>query len=142
MKRYLILDDSTVIEGIAFGAESADVTGEIAVSTAVFGFNESIASPDYENKIVMQTFPAIGNRGMSAEEAARKCCLSAYVVNGLCDDPSGDEDHRHTLDELLRANGVPGIKGVDCRALMRKLRLDGIRSATVTDVLPSGATEV
>lgn len=142
MKRYLILDDGTVIEGTAFGAEVAEVTGEIAVSTAVFGFNESIASPDYKNKIVMQTFPAIGNRGMSAEEAARKCCLSAYVVNGLCETPSGDEDHRHTLDELLHANGVPGIKGVDCRALMRKIRHDGIKSATVTDALPLDGTEV
>lgn len=142
MKRYLILDDGTVIEGIAFGAESADVTGEIAVSTAVFGFNESITSSEYENKIVMQTFPAIGNRGMSAEEAARECCLSAYVVNGLCETPSGDGDHRHTLDELLRENGVPGIKGIDCRALMRRIRLDGIRTATVTDVLPFDVTEV
>lgn len=142
MKRYLILDDGTVIEGIAFGANTADVTGEIAVSTAVFGFNKSIASLDYENKIVMQTFPAIGNRGMSAEEAARKCCLSAYIVNGLCDTPSGDEDHRHTVDELLKANGIPGIKGVDCRALMRRIRLNGIKSATVTDALPFDGTEV
>ena len=142
MKRYLILDDGTVIEGTAFGAETADIEGEIAVSTAVFGFNESIVAPEYENKILMQTFPAVGNRGMSAEEAARKCCLSAYIVNSLADIPSGDESRRHTLNELLKHNGIPGIMGIDCRALARKLRYDGIKRAVVTDILPTDGTEV
>lgn len=135
MKRYLILENGTVFEGTAFGADSADVTGELVFSTVMSGFNELLASEKTYGQIVIQTFPSVGNCGVTEEEMSKKCYPQGYVVHEWCDAPSAT-NAPYTFDELLKKNGIPGIFGIDTRALTRILRDGGTQNAVICDEIP------
>lgn len=137
MKRYLILQDGTVFEGTAFGAEVADgALGELVFSTSVCGFNELLSSVKTSGQLLMQTFPSVGNCGFSDAEAELKCFPSGYIVHEWCDSPSA-ENAPHTLDEILKKNLIPGICNIDCRAITRIIREGGTQNALICDSIPN-----
>jgi carbamoyl-phosphate synthase small subunit len=120
----LVLRDGTVFEGRGFGA-CCKVSGEIVFNTGMVGYTESITDPSYWGQILVQTYPLIGNYGVSPgdfESEGPK--ITGYLVSQLCDEPSHHSSEK-TLDSWLRENAIPGMQGVDTRALTKAIRERG-----------------
>jgi len=133
-KAYLVFEDGTVFEGISFGAEKKGV-GEAVFNTGVVGYLETLTDPCYAGQIVVQTFPALGNYGVIEEDLKGRCAVAGYVVREWCDTPSNFRS-QYDLDTYLKQQGVPGICGVDTRAITRKLRDGGSMNAMICDHVP------
>ena len=132
----LALEDGTVFTGRAFGARG-ESEGEVVFNTSMTGYQEILTDPSYHGQIVAMTYPLIGNYGINAEDMeSRRPWVRGFVVRELSRRTSNHRSDR-TLDEYLAANGIPGIEGVDTRALVRLTRergaLKGILSATDLD---------
>ncbi len=139
-KRYLVLEDGTVFEGEAFGADESRI-GELVFTTGMCGYIETLTDPSYFGQIVLQTFPMIGNYGIINADFEGKCCVSGYVVRECCDAPSNFRLDG-TLHDYLSKNGVPGICGVDTRAITKKIREHGVMNAVICDSVPSDLKDV
>ena len=126
-KGFLVLADGTVFPGELFGAPPGAV-GELVFNTGMNGYIETLTDPSYYGQIVMQTFPLIGNYGIIDEDFEGGCFLKGYVVREACGTPVNFRS-RSTLDDLLRARGVPGLCGVDTRAVTRHIRERGVMNA-------------
>ena len=133
-KRYLILSDGSVYEGEAFGAP-ADAVGELVFNTGVVGYIETLTDPSYYGQIVMQTFPLVGNYGIIEEDFEGECAVKGYVVREWCPQPSNFRS-QYSLDEFLKRQGVPGICGVDTRAITQRIRNYGVMNAMICDRAP------
>ena len=120
----LALADGTVYRGQAFGAEGVR-EGEVIFNTSMTGYQEIVTDPSYAGQIVAMTYPQIGNVGVNAEddESARPF-LSGFVVRELLDEPSNWRA-QGGLNDFLSESGVPGIAGIDTRALVRRIRDSG-----------------
>ncbi len=129
---WLILEDGTVVEGEHFGAPGT-AYGELVFNTGMTGYQESLTDPSYHGQVLMFTYPMIGNYGVNPVDwESDKVWPRAVVVREWCRQP----DHRasnQTLDDWLRDEGVPGIAGVDTRALTLKTRTKGCLRCFVTD---------
>jgi carbamoyl-phosphate synthase small subunit len=131
-KARLVLEDGTIFEGTSFGHEEP-VAGEVVFYTAMTGYPESLTDPSYKGQILVPTYPMIGNYGVPADderdgismffESARIHC-SALVISDYSERYS-HWNSRCSLGEWLRRERVPGIHGVDTRALARRLRERG-----------------
>ncbi|MEE1330697.1 MAG: carbamoyl phosphate synthase small subunit [Acutalibacteraceae bacterium] len=135
MKRYLILEDGTVFEGKAFGADVSAV-GELVFTTGMCGYIETLTDESYFGQIVMQTFPLIGNYGIIEEDFEGECSVKAYAVREVCKEPSNFRCEK-TLDTFLKEKGIPGICGIDTRAVTKRIREKGVMNAAVSDEIPS-----
>ena len=133
-KAYLILSDGTVYEGERFGAE-CDSTGELVFNTGVVGYIETLTDPSYYGQIIMQTFPAVGNYGIIEADFEGECAVKGYVVREWCPEPSNFRS-QYTLDAFLKARGVPGICGVDTRAITQRIREQGVMNAMLAGHVP------
>ena len=138
MKAHLLLEDGTVFEGEQFGAPIS-AAGEVVFNTGMVGYPESMTDPSYAGQILTLTYPLIGNYGIpvngqltgdTAENGIHKYFeseniqIKALVVSSL----SGEYSHwsaKDSLDSWMSRNGVPGISGVDTRALTKRLRTKG-----------------
>lgn len=129
MKRYLVLEDGSSYEGTGFGADEYTV-GELVFNTSMTGYQEILTDNSYCGQIVMMTYPLIGNYGINRDDnESVRPCVFGFVVKDLCEKPSNfrcDE----TLDEYLKRVGIPGIYGVDTRAITRKIRSIGTLKAS------------
>jgi carbamoyl-phosphate synthase small subunit len=126
----LALEDGTVFEGIGFGAEVTQ-TGEICFNTSMTGYQEILTDPSYRGQIVTMTCPLIGNYGVSQTDAeSSQIHVRGFVIEELCDVPSNWRSEQ-SLHEYLAGSGVPGIEGVDTRALTKRLREAGAMRATL-----------
>ena len=126
-KAFLALVDGTVFHGVAFGAR-ADRCGEVVFNTGMCGYQEILTDPSYAGQFVTLTAAEVGNYGVNPEDVeSRGLFLSGLVIGDLTE-PS---NYRATqsLDAYLKANGVPGIYGVDTRALTIHLREHGNQKA-------------
>lgn len=133
-KAYLILENGRVFEGERFGAR-ADAVGECVFTTGVVGYVETLTDKSNLGKIVVQTFPMIGNYGIQTEDEIGSCLLSGYVVREACDFPSNFRSEM-TLDAYLQKKGVPGIKGVDTREITLMIRNEGAMNAAIVSEKP------
>jgi carbamoyl-phosphate synthase small subunit len=117
----LALEDGRVFRGEAFGAET-ETTGEVVFNTAMTGYQEVLSDPSYCGQILTFTYPLIGNYGVNDEDwESEKLRAQGVVCRDLCEVPSNWRS-KGTLHDLLAARGVPGITGIDTRALTRHLR--------------------
>ena len=139
-KRYLILEDGTLFQGWAFGAD-CEVTGELVFTTSVVGYVETLTDPNYCGQIVMQTFPTIGNYGIMEEDFEAKPCLAGYVVKEFCHRPSNFRCE-YDLDTFLKNHNIPGLCGVDTRELTNRIREYGVVNAMITEKLPEVFEEI
>lgn len=132
MKRYLVLEDGNIYPGQAFGAKTAAV-GELVFSTGMSGYQESITDQSYNGEILMFTFPLIGNYGINRDdyESITPTC-KGVVVHELAR-RANNWRMDLSLDEYLTENGIPGIQGVDTRAVTRHIRAKGALKATIVD---------
>ncbi|TLM99569.1 carbamoyl phosphate synthase small subunit, partial [bacterium] len=124
MKAVLVLEDGAVFEGIAFGAEGESF-GEVVFNTSMTGYQEILTDPSYCGQIITMTYPLIGNYGINEEdfESRKPFCLG-FVVHEFSEEPSNWRS-RKTVNQYLKEHGIPGIAGVDTRALTRRLRNHG-----------------
>ena len=126
-KAFLALDDGTVFHGVAFGAKK-DALGEVVFNTGMSGYQEILTDPSYAGQFVTLTTAEVGNYGInSADTESRALFLSGLVIGDLTE-PSNWRSEK-SLDEYLKENGVPGIYGVDTRALTLHIREHGNRKA-------------
>lgn len=139
-KRYIVLENNTVFEGQAFGADARSI-GELVFATGMCGYIETLTDPSYYGQIVMQTFPLIGNYGIIEDDFEGKCCVSGYVVREWCEIPSNYRA-QYDLDRFLKQKGVPGIFGIDTRALTKIIREAGVMNAVICDELPADLSDV
>ena len=124
MKAVLALEDGTVYHGTGFGAR-ASACGEVCFNTAMTGYQEILTDPSYKGQIVTMTYPHIGNYGVNEEDVESwRPHVAGFVVRELSPVVSNWRATR-TVSEYLEAYGIPGIQGVDTRALTRKLRVRG-----------------
>src|SRR5678815_339234 len=127
----LVLEDGTVIEGQAFGAE-ADSVFELVFNTSMTGYQEILTDPSYRGQGVLFTVSHIGNVGINLEDdESAKPQVSAAVIRSLSPIVSNWRSAL-SLSEWLAEYGVPGISGVDTRWLTHKLRDGGTQKAALS----------
>jgi len=140
MKGYLVLEDGTIFEGEAFGAEH-EVLGEVVFATGMTGYQESLTDPSYCGQILVASYPLIGNYGVSSQDLqSERVQVWGYAVKERCSHPS----HRHSersIEDLLRDHDVPGIWGIDTRSLIRRLRIHGTMRGGISTEKPSAVLE-
>jgi carbamoyl-phosphate synthase small subunit len=120
----LALADGTLFRGRAFGARIVQ-SGEVVFNTSMTGYQEITTDPSYAGQIVTMTYTQIGNVGVNTQDdESKRPYLSGFVVKELFDTPSNYRSEG-TLDAKLAEAGVPGISGIDTRALVRRIRDSG-----------------
>src|SRR5882757_2559425 len=120
----LALEDGTVFTGRAFGAAGTS-EGEVVFNTSMTGYQEILTDPSYKGQIVTMTYPLIGNYGMNLQDMESwRPHVSGFVIRELSPTVSNWRAD-FSLAEYLEKNGIPGIQGIDTRALTKKLRVRG-----------------
>src|SRR5687767_9029336 len=129
----LALEDGTVYTGRAFGA-AGERFGEVVFNTSMTGYQEVLTDPSYRGQIVTMTYPLIGNYGINDEDReSRKPQVEGFIVRELTRQPSNFRSHA-TLDGYLKEHGIPGMEGIDTRALVRRLRVRGAMTGVLSSV--------
>jgi carbamoyl-phosphate synthase small subunit len=130
-KAILVLEDGSVYEGHSFGARSTTY-GEVVFDTSMTGYQEMLTDPSFAGQILVPTYPLIGNYGINESDfESRQIQVRGLAVREYCSQPSHWQSTR-TVHEFLLAYGIPGISGIDTRALTRHLRLQGAMMGMVT----------
>ena len=127
----MVLEDGSSYEGIRLGAEG-EAVGEVVFNTSMTGYQEMLTDPSYGGQILVPTYPLIGNYGVNPEDSeSGRIQVNGFVVRQDCDEPSHPLS-TGTVHDYLLANGIPGVAGVDTRAIARKLRSRGVMMGIVT----------
>lgn len=127
----LALSDGSIYRGIGFGATGRRV-GEIVFTTNMTGYEESLTDPSYAGQILVSTYPLIGNYGTRKDWCeSNRMHVEGYVVRELC------RSARHSmstapLEKRMEDAGIPGIHGIDTRALVRRIRNFGVMPACLS----------
>jgi carbamoyl-phosphate synthase small subunit len=130
-KALLVLEDGSVFAGRPFGA-AARAEGEVVFSTAMTGYQEMLTDPSYAGQILVLTYPLVGNYGVNALDVeSRRIQVRGFVVREECPLPSHWQS-TGTVHDYLASQGIPGLAGVDTRALTRRLRSAGVMMGTIT----------
>ncbi|SFS33189.1 carbamoyl phosphate synthase small subunit [Marininema halotolerans] len=117
MKAYLVFEDGETFQGEWIGTPKT-VSGEVVFTTGMTGYQEVMTDPSYAGQIVIFTYPMIGNYGLVAGESESHFPPCTGVVMSEC-------YHEKELGNWLDQHGVPGITGVDTRAVVKKIRAKG-----------------
>ena len=133
-KAILILEDGSQFEGWSFGAEK-EVAGEVVFNTAMTGYPESLTDPSYAGQLMVLTYPLVGNygvppftimdNGLPVYMESEKIHVEAMIVSDY------SEEYCHwnaceSLESWLVREGIPGVTGIDTRALTKKIRERGV----------------
>lgn len=132
MKRGLILEDGTHFVGEGFGATNS-VVGELVFTTSMTGYQETITDQSFNGQIITFTYPMVGNYGVNRDdyESIAPTCKGVVVKEHAR--RGSNWRNQMTLDEFLKRKGIPGISGIDTRALTRKIRQHGTMKASIVD---------
>ena len=115
MKAFLILEDGTVFTGTSIGS-TKDMISEIVFNTSMTGYLEVLTDPSYAGQAVVMTYPLIGNYGITPDMESLKAWPDGYIVRELSRMPSNFRCEG-TIQDFLKKYDIPGIAGVDTRAL-------------------------
>ncbi len=131
MRALIALEDGRIFEGQSFGATGTRV-GEICFNTSMTGYQEVLTDPSYRGQVVAMTYPLIGNYGTnSTDQESRSPHVRGFVIEELSEAPSSWRSEM-SLPDYLRQWDIPGIEGIDTRALTRHLRTRGAMKACLT----------
>lgn len=131
MKARLILEDGTVFTGKHIGADK-DVVSEIVFNTSMAGYTEVFTDPSYAGQAVCMTYPLIGNYGVCLDDMeSEKPWVDAIIVRELSHVASNFRCDM-TVQEFMDKFQIPGIEGIDTRALVRLLRDKGTMNGLIT----------
>ncbi len=131
MDRYIVLENGSVFKGKAFGADK-EVIAEVVFTTGMTAYLETLTDPSYYGQAIVQTFPLIGDYGIIPSDA--ESCTNggwAYIVREWCAEPSNFRCEGN-IDDYLKKQGIPGVWGVDTRALTRIIRENGVMNGAIT----------
>jgi carbamoyl-phosphate synthase small subunit len=131
----LVLADGTVYRGWSFGATGTAI-GEVVFNTGMTGYQEVLTDPSYRGQIVTFTYPELGNTGVNLEdEESSQPHVRGAIARNICDRPSNWRSTQ-SLSDYLKQHHIPGIYGIDTRALTRKIRSTGaINGGISTEVV-------
>ena len=131
MNAILALEDGTVFRGQGFGAP-ASACGEVCFNTSMTGYQEILTDPSYKGQIVSMTYPLIGNYGVNNQDVESwRPHAAGFVIRELSPVVSNWRADC-SLSDYLAQNGIPGIQGIDTRALTKKLRVRGAMNGFIT----------
>ncbi|MDO4473895.1 MAG: carbamoyl phosphate synthase small subunit [Eubacteriales bacterium] len=130
MKAFLILEDGTVFQGKSIGSER-EMISEIVFNTSMTGYLEVLTDPSYAGQAVVMTYPLIGNYGITPDMESKRAWPDGFIVRELSRMPSNFRCEG-TIQEFLKKQDVPGIEGVDTRALTKILREKGTMNGMIT----------
>ncbi len=131
MKAFLILEDGTVFEGVSIGS-TREIISEIVFNTSMTGYLEVLTDPSYAGQAVVMTYPLIGNYGICYEDMeSMHPWPDGYIVRELSRMPSNFRSEA-SIQEFLEKNDIPGICGIDTRALTKLLREKGTMNGMIT----------
>ena len=137
----LVLEDGSVYHGYSFGSDGS-AYGEVVFNTSMVGYQEMLTDPSYAGQIVVPTYPLIGNYGINKEDFESKGIqVRGFVVREECLEPN-HYLNTSTLDQFLKEYNIPGVYGVDTRAITRRLRTSGVMMGIIaSDKTPEQAVE-
>ena len=128
---FLALADGSIHYGYAFGGQ-ADAFGEVVFCTSMIGYQEMLTDPSYAGQILIPTYPLIGNYGINEQDVeSDRIQVRGFVVREQCLEPSHYLS-RETINQYLEKSGIPGLYGVDTRALTRRLCSHGVMMGMIT----------
>ena len=128
---FLVLEDGSIYEGYSFGSQDTTY-GEVVFNTSMAGYQEMLTDPSYAGQILVLTYPLIGNYGVNdAYFESKQVQVRGLVAREHCPVPSHWQSIS-SLHEFLQSNGIPGLDGVDTRALTRRLRSAGVMMGILT----------
>ncbi|MCD7738492.1 MAG: carbamoyl phosphate synthase small subunit [Lachnospiraceae bacterium] len=131
MKAFLILEDGTIFTGTHFGADK-EIVSEIVFNTSMAGYLEVLTDPSYAGQAVCMTYPLIGNYGVCLDDMeSRRPWPDGFIVREVSRTPSNFRCDL-SLQEFMEQYGIPGIAGIDTRALTRILREKGTMNGMIT----------
>ncbi len=134
MKKYpaiLALEDGTLFRGRSFTGH-VESEGEVVFNTSMSGYQEILTDPSYCGQMVTMTYPLIGNYGVNEEDIeSRRIQVKALIVKEYQKYPSNWRS-RKSLAEYLKSNNIPGVEGIDTRALTRHIRQAGAMKAALS----------
>ncbi|MDE6619966.1 MAG: carbamoyl phosphate synthase small subunit [Lachnospiraceae bacterium] len=131
MKAFLILEDGTVFEGTQIGADR-EIISEIVFNTSMAGYLEVLTDPSYAGQAVCMTYPLIGNYGICKDDMeSKKPWPDGFIVRELSRNYSNFRAD-FSIQQFLQENNVPGIAGIDTRALTKILREKGTMNGMIT----------
>lgn len=130
MKAFLILEDGTVFEGTSIGS-AREVISEIVFNTSMTGYLEVFTDPSYAGQAVVMTYPLIGNYGITPDMESERPWADGYIVRELSRIPSNFRC-QGTVQDFLANHDIPGIAGIDTRALTKILREKGTMNGMIT----------
>jgi carbamoyl-phosphate synthase small subunit len=141
MKAILALEDGSVFHGTGFGAATS-ACGEVCFNTSMTGYQEILTDPSYKGQIVTMTYPLIGNYGVNDQDVESwRPHVAGFVIRELSPIVSNWRAD-HSLGSYLEKNGIPGIQGIDTRALTKKLRVRGALKGFISTQAISDAEAV
>lgn len=130
MKAFLILEDGTVFAGTSIGS-ARDMISEIVFNTSMTGYLEVLTDPSYAGQAVVMTYPLIGNYGVTPDMESGKAWPDGYIVKELSRVASNFRCEGE-LNDFLISQDIPGIAGIDTRALTKLLREKGTMNGMIT----------
>ena len=131
MKALLALEDGTIFRGRSFTGHGETV-GEMVFNTSMSGYQEILTDPSYCGQMVTMTYPLIGSYGVNEEDVeSDRIQVRALFVKEYQEYPSNYRSRR-SLADYLKANGIPGVEGIDTRALTRHIRVQGAMKAALS----------
>lgn len=132
MKRFLVFEDGTVFSGTAFGAD-VETIGEVVFNTGMSGYQETITDQSYNGQIINFTCPMIGNYGIAKKfNESPKPTIRGVLAREITE-VVGNYQSEATIDTYLKEEGIPGIKGIDTRAVTLKIRDKGDMKAAIVN---------
>ena len=130
MKAFLILEDGNVFTGTSIGS-TREVISEIVFNTSMTGYLEVLTDPSYAGQAVVMTYPLIGNYGITPDMESGRPWVDGYIVRELSRMPSNFRCEG-TIQDFLKKYDIPGIAGIDTRALTKLLREKGTMNGMIT----------
>lgn len=131
MRALLALEDGTMFAGRSFTGHG-EAVGEVVFNTSMSGYQEILTDPSYCGQMVTMTYPLIGNYGINDEDIeSDRIQVKAVLVKEYQECPSNWRSQR-SLAEYLKSNNIPGIQGIDTRALTRHIRVQGAMKAALS----------
>ncbi|MDF2387043.1 glutamine-hydrolyzing carbamoyl-phosphate synthase small subunit [Nostoc ellipsosporum NOK] len=130
----LVLADGTTYRGWSFGATGTTI-GEVVFNTGMTGYQEVLTDPSYCGQIVIFTYPELGNTGVNPEdEESERPQVRGAIARNICHKPSNWRSTQ-SLPDYLKQHQIPGIYGIDTRALTRKIRMFGAMNGGISTTI-------
>jgi carbamoyl-phosphate synthase small subunit len=142
IKALLALEDGTLFKGRSFTGPCESV-GEVVFNTSMSGYQEILTDPSYSGQMVTMTYPLIGSYGINDQDIeSEKIQVKGFIVKEYQEFPSNWRSQGSLADYLI-SNGIPGLEGIDTRALTRHIRLSGAMRASLSsqDLDPDSLVE-